>query len=75
MGILVNLSKETDARAEKLALKSGLAKQDLLQAIVEQGLEDAEDYLAGTERLKAVKAGNEPVFSSSEARRQLGLDS
>jgi RHH-type transcriptional regulator, rel operon repressor / antitoxin RelB len=75
MGILVNLSKETEARAERLALKSGLAKQDLLQAIVEQGLEDAEDYFSASERLEAVKAGKETVFSSIEARRQLGLDS
>ncbi len=75
MGIVVNISKETEARAERLALKSGLAKQDLLKAIVEQGLEDAEDYLLASERLESVKSGIEPVFSSSEARRQLGLDS
>ena len=75
MGILVNLSREMEARAERLALKSGLAKQDLLQAIVEQGLEDAEDYFSASERLDAVKTGKEQVYSSSEARRQLGLDS
>lgn len=74
MGITVTITPEMEMRADKLAVKTGVSKPALIEAILVAGLEDAEDYVAGMERLDLVKSGDDTCLSSSEVRASLGLD-
>jgi len=42
--------------------------------IIENGLDDLEDYYLATEVLERVRNGQEKVFSVSDVRKELGLD-
>ena len=70
----VHLTPEIQQRLDQLASQTGLSKPSLLRQIIEQGIEDVEDYYLATEVLERVKSGEEPVYSSAEVMAKLGLD-
>ena len=74
MPISIQLSLETEQRLDFLVTKTGRSKTDYLQEIIENGLEDVEDYYLATQVLERVKNGQEKVYSANDVRKELGLD-
>lgn len=74
MPISVELSSETEKRLNILLAKTGRLKSECLQEIIENGLEDLEDYYLANSVLERVKNGEEAIFSSHEVRKELGLE-
>ena len=72
MTISVNLTPEAEARLLELARKSGQSKDVQLRQIIDQGLEDLEDYYAGHEVLGRIVRGEEQVLTSEDFWR--GVD-
>ena len=72
MTISVNLPPEIEARLLALASKSGQSTDAQLRQIIEQGLDELEDYYAAQEVLGRIARGEEKVLSSEEFWR--GLD-
>lgn len=74
MATSFRLSPQIEQRLEKLASHTGRSKDSLLRQIIEQGIEDVEDYYIATEVLERVRRGEEQVYSSAEIRSTLGLE-
>ncbi len=74
MATSVRLSPELEERLDFLAAQTGRTKAFYLRELIEQGIEDLEDYYLATEVLERVRKGQERVYSSEELRKDLGLD-
>lgn len=74
MATSVRLSQETEKRLEFLASSTGRTKAYYLREIIEQGIEEMEDYYLAVNVLERVRKGQEQVHSAAEVRRDLGLD-
>lgn len=72
MPTTVRLSNETEQRLNALAARTGRSKAYYLREIIEQGLEDVEDYYLAAEVMERIRRGEEDVLTSEEAWR--GLD-
>ena len=70
----IRLAPETEQRLDFLAAQTGRTKAYYLRKLVEQGLEDLEDYYLAAEVLERVRAGREPVHTTAQVRKDLGLD-
>jgi len=57
-----------------LAAQTGRTKAYYLRELIEQGMEDLEDYYLAADVLERVRKGEERVHSSTEVRKSLGLD-
>lgn len=68
----VRLSEETEKRLDALAARTGRSKAFYLREMIENGLDDLEDYYLATEVMERIKRGEEKVMSSEEFWR--GLD-
>jgi RHH-type rel operon transcriptional repressor/antitoxin RelB len=69
----VRLSEEADSRLRFLAAGTGRTKAFYLREIIENGLDDAEDYYLAAGVLEQVRKGSERIYSSRDVRRELGL--
>ncbi|PIV32133.1 MAG: CopG family transcriptional regulator [Lysobacterales bacterium CG02_land_8_20_14_3_00_62_12] len=74
MATSIRLAAETECRLGDLAAHSGRTKADYLREIIEQGIEEMEDYYVAAEVMDRVRNGQEPVHSAAEVRNTLGLD-
>jgi RHH-type rel operon transcriptional repressor/antitoxin RelB len=74
MPISIQLSSETEQRLDFLATQTGRSKADYLREIIENGIEDREDYYLAMQVLERVRNGQEKVYSASDVRKELGLD-
>lgn len=74
MAISVQLPPETEQRLNALASHTGRSKAYYLRELIEQGIEDMEDYYLAIEVLERVNKGQESVHSSAGVRKELGLD-
>lgn len=74
MATSVRLSPELEERLGFLAAQTGRTKAYYLRELVEQGLDDLEDYYLASDVLERVRKGEERVHSSAEVRKALGLD-
>ena len=72
MPTTVRLSSEIEQRLNALAARTGRSKAYYLREIIEQGLEDVEDYYLAAEVMERIRRGEEEVLTSEEAWR--GLD-
>ncbi|MBK6999409.1 MAG: ribbon-helix-helix protein, CopG family [Rhodoferax sp.] len=70
----IRLAPETEQRLDFLAARTGRTKAYYLRQIIEQGIEDMEDYYLASEVLERVRKGQEPVYSAADVRKDLGLD-
>jgi len=75
MATSIRLDPAVEQRLDFLASQTGRTKAYYLREIIENGLEEMEDYYLAAEVLERVRKGEEPVFSSAEVRQDLGLDS
>ena len=74
MATSIRLAPETEQRLDFLAAHTGRTKAYYLRELIEQGLEDMEDYYLGAESLERVRKGLEKVHSAADVRKELGLD-
>ena len=74
MATSIRLAPETKQRLDFLASSTGRTKAYYLREIIEQGIEDMEDYYLAADVLARVRKGQEAVHSSANLRADLGLD-
>ena len=74
MATSIRLAPETEQRLDFLALHTGRTKAYFLREIIEQGIEDMEDYYLAANVLERVRKGQEQVHSAADVRNALGLD-
>jgi RHH-type rel operon transcriptional repressor/antitoxin RelB len=74
MATSIRLAPETEQRLDYLAAQTGRTKAYYLREIIEQGIEDMEDYYLAFDVLERIRKGQEKVHSSAELRRDLGLE-
>ena len=74
MATSIRLSNEIEGRLAFLASQTGRSKAFYLRELIERGLDDIEDYYLAADVLERVRKGEEPVYSSAEVRRYLGLE-
>jgi RHH-type rel operon transcriptional repressor/antitoxin RelB len=73
MAISFELDAKTEQRLRKLAMRTGKSLDAHLQELVAHSIDDLEDlYLAQT-TMQRVASGKEPVYSSEQVRKNLGL--
>ena len=73
MATSIRLSAETEQRLDFLAAQTGRTKAYYLRKLIEQGLEDLEDYYLAAEVLERVRAGREEIHAAAQVRQDLGL--
>ncbi|WP_142804339.1 MULTISPECIES: type II toxin-antitoxin system RelB family antitoxin [Tepidiphilus] len=69
----IRLSPEVEQRLDFLAQRTGRSKAYYLRELIERGLEDLEDYYLAADVLESIRKGQEPVHSSDDVRKALGL--
>lgn len=74
MATSIRLAPETEQRLDVLALHTGRTKAYYLRKLIEQGLDDMEDYYLSADVLERVRRGQEPIYTASDIRQDLGLD-
>ena len=74
MATSVRLAPEVEERLDFLATQTGRSKAFYLRQIIEQGLEDLEDYYLAADVLERVRQGREAVHSTTDVRKALDLD-
>jgi RHH-type rel operon transcriptional repressor/antitoxin RelB len=70
----IRLSSEIETRLNYLADQTGRPKAYYLREIIENGIEDMEDYYLAIDVLEGVRKGNEKIHTSDEVRKDLGLE-
>jgi RHH-type transcriptional regulator, rel operon repressor / antitoxin RelB len=74
MATSVRLAPEIEERLDFLANQTGRTKAFYLRQIIENGLDDLEDYYLAAEVLERVRKGEEKVYSAESVRKDLGLE-
>ena len=74
MATSIRLDPAVEQRLDFLASQTGRTKAYYLREIIENGLEEMEDYYLAAEVLQRVRKGDEAVMSAAEVRKDLGLD-
>ncbi len=74
MATSIRLAPEIERRLDALAARTGRTKAFYLREIIEQGLDEIEDYYLASATLERVRKGEEKLYSAKEVRKELGLD-
>ena len=74
MATSIRLAPETEQRLDFLASQTGRTKAFYLREMIEQGIQDMEDYYLAADVLARVRQGKEQVHSAADVRKDLGLD-
>jgi RHH-type transcriptional regulator, rel operon repressor / antitoxin RelB len=74
MATSIRLAADIEQRLDFLAAQTNRTKAFYLRQLVEQGLEDLEDYYLAAEILERIRNGKEKTHSGSDMRKNLGLD-
>ena len=74
MATSIRLAPETERRLDFLAAQTGRTKAFYLRELIERGIEDLEDYYLAAEVLERIRKDEEPVHTTADVRRDLGLD-
>lgn len=70
----IRLPPELEQRLNRLAAITGRSKAFYLREMIEQGLDDLEDYYLASEVMERLRKGQERVYSAFDVRKDLGLD-
>ncbi len=73
MATSIRLSEEAERRLDFLASQTGRTKAFYLRQMIENGLDDLEDYYLAADVLERVRQGKEATYSSAQVRTDLGL--
>ena len=74
MATSIRLDPVTEQRLDRLAAQTGRTKAYYLRELIENGLDDLEDYYLAGATMERVRKGEEKVYSAEEVRKDLGLD-
>jgi RHH-type rel operon transcriptional repressor/antitoxin RelB len=74
MATSIRLDPEIEQRLDFLASRTGRTKAYYLRELIEQGIEELEDYYLAADVLERVRKGQERVHSAADVRKDLGLD-
>ena len=74
MAVSIRLDPEIEQRLDQLASQTGRAKSYYLRELIEGGLDDLEDFYLADATMERVRKGTEKVLTSTEVRKDLGLD-
>lgn len=74
MATSIRLSAKAEQRLDFLAAQTGRTKAFYLRQMIENGLDDLEDYYLAADVLERVRIGEEKTHSSAQVRTDLGLD-
>ena len=74
MATSIRLAPETEQRLDFLASQTGRTKAFYLREMIEQGIQEMEDYYLAADVLARVRDGKELVHSAADVRRDLGMD-
>jgi RHH-type transcriptional regulator, rel operon repressor / antitoxin RelB len=74
MATSIRLSEIAEQRLDFLAAQTGRTKAFYLRQMIENGLDDLEDYYLAADVLERVRQGKEEIYSSAQVRSDLGLD-
>jgi RHH-type rel operon transcriptional repressor/antitoxin RelB len=73
MAISFELDIETEQRLKDLAKRTGKTPAFHLQELIAHGIEDLEDLYLAEATMQRIANGKEPVYSSAQVRKNLGL--
>lgn len=73
MATSIRLSVEAEQRLDALAKQTGRTKAFYLRELIEDGLDDLEDFYLAAATMERVRKGEERVYSLDEVERELGL--
>ena len=74
MATSIRLAPEIEQRLDYLASQTGRTKAFYLREIIENGIQDMDDYYLAADVLARVRQGKEQVHFAADVRRDLGLD-
>lgn len=74
MATSIRLAADAEARLNFLATQTKRPKAFYLREIIENGLDDLEDYYLSAEVVERLRKGQEATFTSAQVRTDLGLD-
>ena len=69
----IRLDPAIEKRLNHLAVQTGRTKAYYLRELVQNGLEDLEDFYLAAQTVERVRKGEERVFTLDEVERDLGL--
>ena len=73
MATSIRLAPELEQRLDQLAARTGRTKAFYLRQLIEEGLDELEDYYLATEVLERVRSGRERTHKLADVERDLGL--
>jgi RHH-type rel operon transcriptional repressor/antitoxin RelB len=73
MAISFELDDKTEQRLRKLAMRTGKSLDAHLQELIAQSIDDLEDLYLAEATMQRIASGKEPVYSSEQVRKNLGL--
>ena len=74
MAVSIRLDPEIERRLNHLSAQTGRAKSYYLRELIENGLDDLEDFYLADAAMERVRKGQEAILEASEVRQSLGLD-
>lgn len=74
MALSIRLDPEVEQRLDHLATQTGRSKSYYLRELIENGLDDLEDFYLADATMERVRKGQEVILDASEVRKSLGLD-
>lgn len=72
--LAIRLPDDIESRLSSLAKQTGRTKTFYAREAILAHLEDLEDYYLSADTATRIRQGDEPVHSSEEVRKSLGLD-
>lgn len=70
----IRLDAAIEERLDKLAQTTGRSKSYYLRELINNGIDDLEDYYRATVVMERVRSGKEKIYTSEEVRQHLGLE-
>lgn len=70
----IRLSSDAEKRLDYLVSHTGRSKSFYLRELIENGLEDLEDYYLASNVLENIRKGKEKIHSASDVRKDLDLE-
>lgn len=74
MTLSIRLDPQIEQRLDYLASQTGRAKSYYLRELIENGLDDLEDFYLADAMKERVRKGQESIMDSLEVRKFLGKD-
>jgi RHH-type transcriptional regulator, rel operon repressor / antitoxin RelB len=73
MTLSIRLSSEIEERLETLSKKTGRTKVFYVREMIEDNIDDVEDYYMGASVLEKIRRGKEKLHDAQFVREELGL--